>query len=89
MYEVSWCIIGKDPEAQPFLFGTFEEASKFLQEELFWLARDAEDQEVSNAAGQAGVDIRENGNRPREFVFNIGGISYWLLKGEIVSWGKA
>lgn len=86
MFEVSWCVVGKDPDAEPFWFNNFEDAQKFLADELFWLARDEEDSKLSSAASMAGFDLKEK-TVESDFGVVIGNVSYWLInRSEINSW---
>ena len=81
MFEVSWCLVGEVPDAQPFMFRTFEEARQFLQDELYWFARDVEDNDAKIDAGEAAMTVKNaEGKDLREFVFVVGNISYWLIE---------
>ena len=86
MFEVSWCVVGKDPDAEPFWFNNFEDAQKFLADELFWLARDAESPNIAVEGTQAAFELKEK-KTETDFGVVIGNVSYWLInRSEINSW---
>lgn len=82
MYEVSWCLVGKDPDSEPFLISDWKDAVKFLHDEIWYLTRDFNSSGAYSSQEQA-VDamnalsvMREA--EPKDFVCVIGDISYWI-----------
>lgn len=78
MYEVSWCLLGKDAEAEPFMFTSYQMAQDFLSNELFWLARDTRSTLENKLATEAGFAVKEL-KEGSEYSILIGEIHYWLI----------
>lgn len=82
MYEVSWCVIGKEPDCEPYSFNKWADAIKFLHDEVWWLTRDfysngqLKEQDEANDCMNKLSEIRDQ--EPKNYVGAIAGISYWI-----------
>jgi len=82
MYEVQWCLTGKDPDSKPFLFSTWGEAKEFLRSELYWVSGDSDlNREDSTILMDFLMNIHELKQGDVSIV--VGGIAYWILESKV------
>jgi hypothetical protein len=81
-FEVSWCVIGKDPDSEPFVFHSWSDAVKFLHDEVWYLSRDFYSQGDISSQDEASDAMNALGHlrdaEPKSHVWKISDISYWI-----------
>lgn len=78
-YEVSWCLLGKEPDCAPYEFGFWDDAVKFMHDELWYLARDLQDYDAHSSCLAAMNKLSyARLAEPENLCFIIGNISYWI-----------
>lgn len=80
MFEVNWCLVGKDVESEPFLFDTWSEAFDFFRNEIYHLkwVMPADNEVEINAVGSK-LYAREGITEGQDLTVTVCDISYWLL----------
>lgn len=86
MFEVQWCIQGKEPDSKPFAFFSFNEAREFLMREIYWALGDS-DSETSNSQNELDaiekLDLLQKDDNPRTIAIELAGVIYWILESKV------
>lgn len=82
MYEVQWCLTGKDPDSKPFLFSTWGEAKEFFRSELYWVSGDSD---LSRDESVKLLDFLQNIHELKQgdVAVQFGDVSYWILESKV------
>jgi len=85
VFEVSWSLLGKEPDAKPFMFHEYAEAIQFIRSEILWLLRDTDSGTSAHVdATEAVQTLTEIQNSSlhvlEDLVLVVGDVSYWVLR---------